>query len=105
LFFLLIHRDYQWNSSGEIQRIVSMGCFIDRIVRMKFLNVSVLVRENDNLHIRLISSIGWIERCDKQTQTYEIYTPIDDLTNINLLISGAFDTPDEFEFMFKRVLV
>ncbi|UJR14344.1 hypothetical protein I4U23_001340 [Adineta vaga] len=48
---------------------------------------------------------GWIERCNKQTQTYEIYTPIDCLTNIRILISGAFDTPDEFQYMFKRITV
>ncbi len=49
--------------------------------------------------------IGWIERCDKETQTYEIYTPIDCLADINVLVSGAFDTPDEFEYMFKRLCV
>jgi hypothetical protein len=48
---------------------------------------------------------GWIERCDKETQTYEIYTPIDCSLKISILISGAFDTPDEFQYMFKGVSV
>jgi hypothetical protein len=47
---------------------------------------------------------GWIERCDKETQTYEIYTPIDGLSNVNILVSGAFDTPDEFEYIFKTYI-
>ncbi len=59
---------------------------------------------NFNLWIREFS-IGWIERCDQETQTYEIYTPINCLSDMNILVSGAFDTPDEFEYMFKRVFV
>lgn len=52
-----------------------------------------------------ISHLGWIERYDNQNQTYEIYTPIDSLADINMIVSGAFDTPDEFEYMFKRVII
>ncbi|CAF1258656.1 unnamed protein product [Rotaria sordida] len=46
---------------------------------------------------------GWIEHCNKKTQTYEIYTPVNCLSNINLLVYGAFDTPDEFQYMFSSV--
>lgn len=53
----------------------------------------------------MIVLLGWIERFDKQNQTYEIYTPISSLSDINMLVSGAFDIPDEFEYMFKRVAI
>ncbi|CAF3241348.1 unnamed protein product [Rotaria sp. Silwood2] len=46
---------------------------------------------------------GWIEQCNKETETYEIYTPINCLSNINLLVYGAFDTPDEFQYTFSRL--
>jgi hypothetical protein len=65
-----------------------------------------IIKLNFNLFYTIVFFlIGWIERCDKETQTYEIYTPIDCLSDINILISGAFDTPDEFEYMFKRILI
>jgi hypothetical protein len=61
-------------------------------------------RDISNLH-KLFFFSGWIERCNKETQAYEIYTPIDCLPNINILVSGTFDTPDEFQYMFTRVSV
>ncbi|CAM2723891.1 unnamed protein product [Rotaria socialis] len=45
---------------------------------------------------------GWVEHCSNDTQTYEIYTPVKSLSNINLLACGVFDTPDEFQYMFNR---
>ncbi|CAF4395978.1 unnamed protein product, partial [Rotaria magnacalcarata] len=45
---------------------------------------------------------GWIEHSNNETQTYEIYNPIKSLFNINLLAFGAFDTADEFQYMFNR---
>ncbi|CAF1025705.1 unnamed protein product, partial [Rotaria magnacalcarata] len=45
---------------------------------------------------------GWIEHCSNETQTYEIFTPVKSLSNINLLACGVFDTPDEFQYMFNR---
>ena len=45
--------------------------------------------------------LGWVERCNQQSQSYEIYTPITDQTKINLLVLGTFDTPQEFQTVFK----
>ena len=57
------------------------------------------------IHGSIFVHLGWIERYDNQKQNYEIYTPIASLETINMLVSGAFDTPDEFEHMFKRVII
>lgn len=46
---------------------------------------------------------GWIESCDTQNQTYEIYTPITNLPTTTILVSGTVDIPNEFASIFKRI--
>ena len=82
-------------------RITASG--LSQTLATTFANAQVSVSNVDStvmIHVWPFFS-GWIERCNREAQTYEIYTPVDDLSRINLLVSGAVDTPEEFPSIFK----
>lgn len=49
--------------------------------------------------------LGWVNRYNQETESYEIYTPIIDSSQVNLLVLGTFDTPQEFPSVFKALSI
>ncbi|CAF4632019.1 unnamed protein product [Rotaria sp. Silwood1] len=90
----------------SLERSMVALCSSEKIDQLR--NSAVSINETFqllNYQDEIFECLGfaWIKHCNKETRNYEIYTPVNCLTNINLLVIGAFDTPDEFQYMFSRV--
>ncbi|CAF3501099.1 unnamed protein product [Rotaria sp. Silwood1] len=90
----------------SLERSMVALCSSEKIDQLR--NSAVSINETFqllNYQDEIFECLGfaWIEHCNKETRNYEIYTPVNCLTNINLLVIGAFDIPDEFQYMFSRV--
>ena len=75
-------------------------------MRISFSNLWALVSIPvliDRSFRRIVS--GWVQRYDQESASYEIYTPIADVSKVNVLVLGTFDTPQEFPTVFNSLPV